>query len=336
MTARKTLTALAMALAIGGTSTVQAQQSGTPLKMGFAKCAHCMAVALVPDHVKDAKVETINFNAGSDVLTALVSKSIDVAQVTYLHLVTALDKGFDVVAISGQVNGGSELLVASAVDVKPADWAGLKAALAKAKADGKPFRVGASRGSAQDIHMRGALHKQGIDANRDIQFINIPNPADHFAALQRGEVDMICAVEPFATQIRKSGVAKHFTLPYDQAAGRLTNIIITRPDVVAARKADVQKVVDALVVLTDKLNADPSLWIETITKMTGLDKETVSEALRNAFPDYAMHRNSTLAIAKMMTDLKYISRDVAGDIEKRIDYSFLEAATKKPKNELGY
>jgi ABC-type nitrate/sulfonate/bicarbonate transport system substrate-binding protein len=72
----------------------------------------------------------------------LVSKSIDVAQVTYLHLVTALDKGFDVVAVSGQVNGGSELLIASGVDVKPDDWAGLKATMAKAKADGKPFRVG--------------------------------------------------------------------------------------------------------------------------------------------------------------------------------------------------
>lgn len=212
MTTRKMIVAFVVALAIGGAPSAQAQ-SGSPLKLGFAKCAHCMAVALVPENAKDVKVETINFNAGSDVLTALVSKSIDIAQVTYLHLVTALDKGFDVVAISGQVNGGSEILLASAIDVKADDWAGLKAAVAKAKADGKPMRVGASRGSAQDIHMRGALFKQGIDANRDVQFINIPNPADHFAALQRGEIDMICAVEPFATQIRRSGVAKSFTLP---------------------------------------------------------------------------------------------------------------------------
>jgi hypothetical protein len=70
--------------------------------------------------------------------------------------------------------------------------------------------------------------------------------------------------------------------------------------------------------------------------MTGLEKPMVAEALRNAFPDYAMHRNSTLAIAKMMTDLKYISRDVTADIDKRIDYSFLETSTKKSKNELGY
>ncbi len=34
--------------------------------------------------------------------------------------------------------------------------------------------------------MRGAFLKQGVDPNKDIQFINIPNPSDHLAALQRG------------------------------------------------------------------------------------------------------------------------------------------------------
>ncbi len=51
---------------------------------------------------KGVEVEATGFNSGNDVLTALVSKSIDVAQVTYLHYITALDKGFDVVAVSGQ------------------------------------------------------------------------------------------------------------------------------------------------------------------------------------------------------------------------------------------
>ena len=49
--------------------------------------------------------------AVSDALTALVSKSVDIAQVTYLAYVSGLDKGFDLVAVSGQVNGGSEMLV---------------------------------------------------------------------------------------------------------------------------------------------------------------------------------------------------------------------------------
>ena len=104
--------------------------------------------------------------------------------------------------------------------------------------------------------MRGAFLKQGVDPNKDIQFINIPNPSDHLAALQRGEVDMICSVEPFASQIRLAGAGKHFVLPYDQAAGNLTNLIVTRSDVIASQRAGVQGVVTAVVELDNKLIAD--------------------------------------------------------------------------------
>jgi ABC-type nitrate/sulfonate/bicarbonate transport system substrate-binding protein len=67
-------------------------------------------MSLTPGLAKGVEIEATGFNSGNDVLTALVSKSIDVAQVTYLHYVTALDKGFDVVAVSGQINGGSECI----------------------------------------------------------------------------------------------------------------------------------------------------------------------------------------------------------------------------------
>jgi ABC-type nitrate/sulfonate/bicarbonate transport system substrate-binding protein len=184
--------------------------------------------------------------------------------------------------------------------------------------------------------MRGAFLKQGVDPNKDIQFVNIPNPADHFAALQREEIDMVCSVEPFASQIRLSGAGKHFVFPYDQAAGNLTNLIVTRSDVVASQRPGLQGVVGAVVELDDKLSADKGPWIDVINKLTGLDKTVATEALKNATPDAAIHRSQTLAIAAMMRDLKYISKDVSAELEKNMDYSFLEQATGKKKNDLGY
>src|SRR5687768_9957993 len=74
-----------------------ASQAQDAIKLGYAKCAHCTPLALTPEKATDVKLEAIAFNTGNDVLTALLSKSIDVAQVTYLHYATALDKGFDVV-----------------------------------------------------------------------------------------------------------------------------------------------------------------------------------------------------------------------------------------------
>lgn len=323
---------IAMTLA----ATAFARAETPKIKLGFAKCAHCLPMSLTPGLAKGVEIEATGFNSGNDVLTALVSKSIDVAQVTYLHYVTALDKGFDVVAVSGQINGGSECISSNKLALAGEDWAAFKAVVAKAKAGGQPLKVAASRGNAQDIHMRGAFLKQGVDPNKDIQFVNIPNPADHFAALQREEIDMVCSVEPFASQIRLAGAGKHFVFPYDQAAGNLTNLIVTRSDVVASQRPGIQAVVGAVVALNEKLSADKGPWIDVINKLTGLDKTVADEALKNAAPDAAIHRSQTLAIAAMMRDLKYISKDVSAEVEKNMEYSFLEQATGKKKNDLGY
>jgi ABC-type nitrate/sulfonate/bicarbonate transport system substrate-binding protein len=326
-----------LVLAVAAVLPLAGQAQDVPsIKLGYAKCAHCTPLSLTPQHAANVKLEAIGFNTGNDVLTALLSKSIDVAQVTYLHYATALDKGFDVVAISGQVNGGSQILVGNDLPIKENDWASLKKLIAEYKAAGKPFRVAASRGNAQDIHMRGAFAKQGIDVNKDVQFINIPNPSDHVQALRRGEVELICSVDPFATQIRQLGAAKFFAYPYDQAAGKLTNLIVTRSDVIASKPKAVEETVRAIVKVNDMMTADKGLFVDTIQKVTGLDKAIAAGAVENLYPDYRMYRAPAVAIGTMMRELKYIGSDVSAQIEKNMDYRFLEAATGKPKSALGY
>jgi ABC-type nitrate/sulfonate/bicarbonate transport system substrate-binding protein len=311
-------------------------QAEPVIKLGYAKCAHCTAMSLTPQYAKGVQIDAVGFNTGTDALTALVSKNIDVAQATYLHYAIALDKGFDVVAISGQINGGSAMLVGNDLPVIPNDWSSLKKVIAEYKAAGKPFRVAASRGNAQDIHMRGAFAKQGIDINTDVQFVNIPNPSDHLQALRRGEIELICTVEPFATQILQSKAAKLFGLPYDQAAGKLTNIILTRSDVVAAKPRELEAIVRAVVKVDEFIAADKPALIDVISKITGLDKTIAAGAVENLDPDPKMYRAAALAIAAMMRDLKYINSDVSAAVEKNMDYRFLEAATGKPKTDLGY
>ncbi|MET0708211.1 MAG: ABC transporter substrate-binding protein [Tardiphaga sp.] len=326
---------VALGLAAASPSMVLAQ-SEPLIKLGYAKCAHCTPMSLMPQYAKGIQVEAIGFNTGTDVLTALISKNLDVAQVTYLHYAIALDKGFDVVAISGQINGGSAMLVGNDVPVTPNDWASLKKVIADFKAAGKPFRVAASRGNAQDIHMRGAFAKQGIDINKDVQFVNIPNPSDHLQALRRGEIELICTTEPFATQILQNKAAKMFGLPYDQAAGKLTNLILTRSDVVKDKPKQLEDTVRGIIKVNEFILADKAAFVDVISKVTGLDKAIATGAVENLEPDTRMYRASALAIAAMMRDLKYINSDVSAAVEKNLNYSFLEAATGKPKTELGY
>ena len=332
----KRLAVAALCLLLFVPVSVQAQQDKPRVVLGYAKCAHCFSMVLTPGLADKVTIETVGFNTASDVLTALVSKSIDVAQVTYLHFVAALDKGFDVVAISGHINGGSEILLQPGIALAEGDWKGFKKLVVDRKADGHPLRVAASRGSAQDVHMRGELSLNGIDVAKDVQFINIPNPADHAAALQHGEVDVICTVEPFASQIRLAGTGRSFALPYHQASGKLTNLIVTRSDVINRRPDDVRDTVAAVVKLVDKIDHDPQTWVDVIVKQTGLDRPVAQAALKNLYPDYRMYRGTTVAIAQMMKGLKYVSRDVTADIEGHMDYRFLAEATKKEKGDIGY
>ncbi|MDB5857471.1 MAG: hypothetical protein JWQ76_1160 [Ramlibacter sp.] len=323
--------ALAALLPLAG----QAQEIPS-IRLAYAKCAQCAPLSLAPAYASNVKLEAIGFSTGSDSLTALVSKNVDVAQVTYQHYAIALDKGFDVVAISGHISGGSQMLVGNSLPIKENDWAGLKKVIADYKAAGKPFRVAASRGNAQDIHMRGAFLKQGIDINKDVQFVNIPNPSDHVQALRRGEVELICSVEPFATQIRQAGAAKFFAFPYDQASGKLTSLILTRSDVIANNPKGVEEAVRAIVKVNDAMAASKPLLVETIQKVSGLEQAVAAGAVDNLYPEYMMYRRPALAIGAMMRDLKYINNDVSAGIDKNMDFRFLEAVTGKPKAALGY
>jgi hypothetical protein len=92
-----------IAMMLAGTAFAAVQMP--KIKLGLAKCAHYLPMSLTPGLAEGIEIEATGFNTGNDVPTALVSESIDVAQVTYL---TALDKGFGVAAISGQIKGGSE------------------------------------------------------------------------------------------------------------------------------------------------------------------------------------------------------------------------------------
>ena len=227
------------------------------------------------------------------------------------------------------------MLLGNDVPVAAEDWPELKALIAKYHAEGKPFRIAASRGNAQDLQMRGALAANGIDANKDVQFVNIPNPSDHLQAMRRGEVELICTVEPFATQIRQSGAAKFFTMPYEQSTGTLTGLFLTRPDVIKDHPTEIPAAVRAWLAVNDLIASHPAAWADVIVKVTGTPRAVAEGSIPNLFPDPEIHRNGALAIAKSMLDLKYISHDVSDALTQHIDYRFLEQATGKRAGDLG-
>lgn len=96
------------------------------IKLVYVKCVYCMFMVMVLGLVQNVEIEGINFIVGSDVLIVLVFKSVDIVQVIYLVYVSGLDKGFDLVVVLGQVNGGLEMLVGKDSKLVLDDWVGFK------------------------------------------------------------------------------------------------------------------------------------------------------------------------------------------------------------------
>lgn len=306
------------------------------VQFGYATSIMSYPMTLLPEYTEEVDVALTSFTSGNDVMTALVSKNLDVAQITYLHYIRAMESGFDIVAISGQVNGGTEVLIKNDLDLAVDDWDGLKKVIEEYKANGQLFRLATSRGSAQDIQIRAELQKNGINTKEDLEIINISNTTDHVTALERGEVEMVSTVEPVGTMAIEKGSAKHFTFPYNQAAGKLTNLIVTRSDVIKEKPEVVEAVVGGVVDVIETIDTKPDIWVEVVNEYTPLDAETGAKILENAYPDFKVYRESAIAIVGMMNDLEYIKSDVTDLVEENMDYQFLEKVTGKSKEELGY
>src|SRR5262245_26281273 len=72
------LARVALILVLAIPSLAWAQEVKPKIKLGFSKCAHCFAMSLLPGLSNKVDIDAINFNTGNDVLTGLVSKSVDV------------------------------------------------------------------------------------------------------------------------------------------------------------------------------------------------------------------------------------------------------------------
>ena len=136
----------AMALVVAGSPAPRPaprmpSRSATPNARIACRCRCCR------NTLEGATVEAPGFNTGNDVLTALLSKSIDVAQVT-----DSITTGSTRASTRRRLRSDLRRLDHRRAERSPGrpTTAGLKALIAKYKAEGKPFRIAASRGKCPD------------------------------------------------------------------------------------------------------------------------------------------------------------------------------------------
>jgi ABC-type nitrate/sulfonate/bicarbonate transport system substrate-binding protein len=343
--------AVAAALLIGG-ALVSACSSGGSASSGGSgasnakptlvvaapECAHCLAMALLSGKmIPGYTVKFESFGTLTELTAGLASGAIDVGQIDYTGLVSFIDKGLPIVAISGEVNGGSDFVLAPSVKVPADDWTAFKSLVMKDKAAGNPLKIASQFGTVQDIELRLELPKYGINPDTDVDMVNVPYQG-MAQALHNGSVQAAIPVQPFAAAITNGGFGVHFAYPYNQAAGDLTNVVVVNKNFLAQHPAEVAAIVKGMASLVPYLKtpAGQAAWAAAVEKYTGTSAADVKTALAQLTPAIDMPFSQIQAISSAMYTQKLITADLSKQtLIQHVDYAPLAQATGETQAAVG-
>lgn len=164
----------------------------------------------------DVKLEWFAYNAGPSAMEAIFARSIDLTYVGPSPAINAFVKseGEEIRIISGAARGGSVLLVRPEAHLtKPEDFRGKKMATPQL-------------GNTQDVAARTWLRAQGFRITQlggDVYVLPTAN-ADQLGLFQRGELDAVWTVEPWASRLQQEAGAKVYLEQNDV----VTTVLVAR------------------------------------------------------------------------------------------------------------
>jgi len=309
--------ALAVVLAACGSSSKSGSSSSSDavtLRLGyFPNVTHAPAIVGVQGNKfadklgSGVKLEQQTFNAGSDVVTALLAGTLDASFVGPNPAINGFqktDKGIRIVA--GTASGGASLVVKPSIT----SAAGLK---------GKKIAT-PQLGNTQDVALRSWLKSQGLNTDTsgggDVHVVPQENSVT-LTSFQSGDIDGAWVPEPWATRLVQEGGGKVLV---DEATLWPKGQFVTTQLIVTTKFLDahpdvVQHLIEGLSDSIALIKSDPATAQELVSKgienVTGkaLNPEVISASFK-----------------KLEFTLDPIASSLAKDAQSALDLGFLKSA----------
>ena len=215
-------------------------------------------------------VRLVEFRNGNEAIAALQGGSVDIALAIPGTAMTAIERGFPLIAIAqneiartkGPDSGSLQVLKDSPIRTI-ADLAGKK--------------VGVSSLHSQNtVGVQKLIRDAGVDLKK-VQFVELPFPS-HADALRSKQIDAIATVDPYTTQLQASGIGRVLSWNYvesipEQPLGAWfakTAYIKSNPDVAEKFAASIRESIDYM-------NSDADRARAAVVKFTGLEPALVKE-----------------------------------------------------------
>ena len=260
-----------------------------------------------------------NYIASANVIAALVSGQVAVAQGGGSEALSAAAGGADLVVI-GNIVPLYPYVLEVAKDIKTVD-------------DLKGKKIGVSSfGSASDIATRVALKKVGLDPDKDVSIIPVGSSQNRSAALASGAIQGGMDQPPSSYDLEKQGLHPLF----DMASLKLPTInngIVVQRGWLNSHKDVAQKYVDSIVQGIARTKKDQAFASDTLAKYMKLDDKAAA-AKAVAYADQNLVPNSPDIKADGFTDsvavLSAKNPNVKNfDVNKIIDDSLVQSAVQR-------
>jgi NitT/TauT family transport system substrate-binding protein len=275
-----------------------AQEKLTPVKVGVLK----MAALTNPWTAKERgmfkkyglDVTLVEFRTGNEAIAAHRGGSVDIILSIPGTAMTAVERGFDLVAISqnevakakGPDSGSVQVLKDSPYQ-KLADLAGKKIAVSGLH-------------SQKTVAMQTLFKRAGVDISK-LQLVEIPFPSQ-VDALRSKQVDAINTVDPYTTQLIASGLGRVVAWDYaDSIPEQPLGAWFAKSTYVKANPATIDNFNKAIKESIDFMMADPQRARAEVVAYTGLPADLVKDMPLIGW-DYKVKADRWQAVVDMMVE----------------------------------
>lgn len=177
-----------------------------------------------------------------------------------------------------------------------------------------------------EILLRETLTRAGLNPDRDARLVRI-DFFDMGTALSRGDIDAYLSGEPLPTLAKRQGYGEILAYPYyGEGIGAINSGMIVRRDFVEEKPERVMEMIRAHRKATEQCMSDKAFWLETASKMFGVELDVLRDAADNMelvwdMDDAFMKQLS--ALGKRMLELGIIKREP--DYDALVDRRFVDA-----------
>jgi NitT/TauT family transport system substrate-binding protein len=289
---------IGLAAALFAAPAAAQDQKLAPLKVGVLKMAALTNPWIAKERGIFQKngldVTLVEFRTGNEAIAAHRGGSVDIVLSIPGTAMTAVERGFDLVAIAqneiAQLKGpdtGSVQVLKDSPYQKLADLAGKKIAVSGLH-------------SQKTVAMQTLFRRAGVDVDK-LQLIEIPFPSQ-FDALKSKQIDAVNTVDPYTTQLIASGLGRVIAWDYaDSIPEQPLGAWFAKSTYVKANPKAIEGFTKSIKESIEYMMADPQRARAAVVSYTGLPADLVKDMPMIGW-DYKVKASKWQAVVDMMVE----------------------------------